>query len=385
MEFMKRKILIIGGTILGVLVCLVILVWPAAPLWQKLGFEPFCIQGSWPDLKIVSCSQPTAAELQVTPLPLPTLSGQMPIPIIVDDDGSPDGAIALLYFLRNPLFDVRAVTVSYGEAHPEVFAPHVAQLLAGLGRGDIPVGQGSAAPLEGNNAFPEPWRESSDNFWDISLPPATVSTKPIPAAELIVETIDQSSQPVVVFISGSHTNLAKALRLKPGIVQNIRSVFIMGGAIHVAGNIESDWPSIHNRVSEWNIWADPLAASEVFASGLPLHLVPLDATRQVLWTRSDLPGWVSSNSPEGTMAGKLLQWMLQSWSPEGVYIWDLAAAVQATNPVLCPEASIAVDIVTKPGDEQGRVVITKDTPNVSVCLDPDPGQVKALAASILGR
>jgi pyrimidine-specific ribonucleoside hydrolase len=382
---MKRKILVISGIAFGMLVCLLILVWPAAPLWQKLGVEPVCIQGDWPNFQIVSCQQPAKGPPTVTPLPLPTLKGHAPVPIIVDDDGSPDGVIALLYFLRNPLFDVRAVTVSYGEAHPEVFARHVAQLLAGLGRADIPVGVGRATPLEGNNAFPDPWRESSDHFWGISLPSATISTEPVPAAELIVETVARSSQPVMVFISGSHTNLAEALRLKRSIVQNIRDVYIMGGAIHVRGNIESDWPSINNRVSEWNIWVDPEAARQVFASGLGIHLVPLDATQQIVWTRSDLSGWISSNSPEGAWAGKLSQWMLQSWSSKSVYIWDLVAAVQATNPASCPEVSLAVSIVTTPGPEQGRTIVTKDVPNAAICLDPDPKQVKALAASMLVR
>jgi pyrimidine-specific ribonucleoside hydrolase len=380
----KRKLFTIVGIILGVPALLLIVIWPAAPLWQKLGFEPFCIQGSWPHLQTVSCSPRAAAPSIVTPRPLPTLSGQTPIPIIVDDDGSPDGMVALLFFLNNPKFDVRAVTISCGEAHPDLFAPHVQQLLAGLGRTDIPVGVGRSTPLEGNNVFPEPWRQASDNFWGIALPEASVSQEPAKAAELIVETINNSPQPVMVFVSGNHTNLAEALRLEPGIIQRIHGVYIMGGSIYVPGNIESDWPSIHNSVAEWNIWADPLAASEVFSSGLPLHLIPLDATQQVVWTRSDLPGWTSSNSPEGVLAGKLLGWMLDSWSPQGVYIWDLVAAVQTTNPALCPEVSRAVDIVTTPGSEQGRTVITKDIPNTAICLDPDPEQVKALAASILG-
>lgn len=34
-----------------------------------------------------------------------------------------------------------------------------------------------------------------------------------PAAELMVETINASSRPVMVFVSGNHTNLAEALRL----------------------------------------------------------------------------------------------------------------------------------------------------------------------------
>jgi inosine-uridine nucleoside N-ribohydrolase len=365
------------------LVCLLVVGWLAAPLWEKLGLEVVCIQGSWPNLRIVACTQPTPAVKAVKPMPLPTLSEQGRIPIIVDDDGSPDGMIALLYFLRNPLFDVQAVTVSYGEAHPQIFARHMAQLLAGFGRADIPVGVGRDAPLEGNNAFPEPWRESSDEFWGIDLPQAKGSPLIVPAAELMIETIARSTQPVVVFVSGSHTNLAEALRMDPSITDNIQDVFIMGGAIHVAGNIESDWSLVHNQVAEWNIWVDPAAAKEVFEAELSLHLIPLDATRQVLWTESDLSEWKSSTSPEGVMAGNLLQWMLQSWSSKGVYIWDLVAAVQATHSALCPETGLAVEVITAPGPEQGRTVITDKAANVSVCLNPVPEQVKALATSVL--
>lgn len=382
---MKRKGLKIVGIIIGVLFLLFILVGPAAPLWERMGVKPVCIQGEWPHLKFVSCDDHTVALPTVTPLALPSLNGQAPIPLIVDDDGSPDGTIALLYFLSNPLFDVRAVTISSGEAHPDVFAEHILQLLAGLGKADIPVGAGRATPLEGNNAFPDSWRQVSDNFWDIKLPAATATLEPIPAADLIMKTINDSAQPIVVFVSGTHTNLAEALRTDPGIADKIQGVYIMGGSISGPGNIKSDWPSIDNSVAEWNIWVDPVAAKEVFTSGLPLHLIPLDATKQVVWTPSDLPAWKSSNSPEGTMAGNLLKWMLDSWSPEGVYVWDLVAAVQATNPSICPEVPLAVNIVTAAGPEQGRTAVIQGDLNVAVCLDPDSGQVKALAVSILGR
>jgi inosine-uridine nucleoside N-ribohydrolase len=382
---MKRKFFITLGIVLGVLALLLILIWPAAPLWARLGAEPVCIQGKWPHLKIAPCSPGAEAPSVVTPRPLPTLSEQGPIPVIVDDDGSPDGMVALLYFLNNPNFDVRAVTISCGEAHPELFAPHILQLLAGLGRADIPVGAGRATPLEGNNAFPDPWRQASDDFWGIAYPKGTVLAEPIPAAELIVETINNTTQPVLVFVSGTHTNLAEALRLDPGIVEHIRDVYIMGGSIHIPGNIKSDWPAIDNNVAEWNIWVDPVAADEVFTSGLPLHLIPLDATNQVTWTQSDARAWAASGTPEGALAEKLLNWMLDSWSSKGVYIWDLVAAVSSTEPALCPEVSLAVDILVAPGPEQGQIVITSQSPNVSVCLDPDPEQIKALAAAILGR
>lgn len=111
---MKRKPLIIIGIILGVFLC-VIFIWPIASVWQRLGIEPFCIQTSGSKIQIMPCSE-SAGPAAVSPRPLPTPSEEGPIPLIVDDDGSPDGMLALLFFLRNPLFDVKAVTISSGEA-----------------------------------------------------------------------------------------------------------------------------------------------------------------------------------------------------------------------------------------------------------------------------
>jgi pyrimidine-specific ribonucleoside hydrolase len=382
---MRRKILIISGSIVGVLAMLCILAVAAAPLWARLGIEPFCIQGSWPKFKIVPCPQYATREAPAALLPLPTSGEQGPLPLIVDDDGSPDGTIALLYFLRNPRFDVKAVTISYGEAHPDGFSHHVIKLLESLNKGEIPVGAGKDKPLEGSNAFPEPWRQGSDNFWGVQLAETTGSRVAGPAAKLMVEVIKQSNQPVVIFVSGSHTNLAEALRLDPTIKQNIRDVYIMGGSVNVPGNIESDWPDIKNNVAEWNIWADPVAAQEVFASGLSLHLVPLDATQQVIWTKDDLPIWTSSGSPESAAASQLLQFMLSSWSEKGVYIWDLVTAVQATNPQICPEAPLALDVITASGPEQGRTMVKEGAPNIAVCLDPNQQQVKLLAAYVFNH
>jgi inosine-uridine nucleoside N-ribohydrolase len=376
---MKRKWLI-PVIILGVLALFIILIWPMAPVWVKLGAKPLCIQDSGSGLKLVPC--PGQEVATVAPFTLPTPGVDGPIPVIVDDDGSPDGMIAMLYFLRNPLFDVRAVTISYGEAHPGKFAPLLANVLASFGNhADISIGYGSDTPLEGTNAFPEPWRDASDDFW--GHPPANpASQKPVPAAQLIVDAVRNSPQPVLVFVSGSHTNLAEALRLDPTITKNIRGVYIMGGAVNVPGNIHSDWPAFDNEVAEWNIWADPLAAKEVFTSGLELHLVPLDATRQVTWTRDDLPGWESSSSAESDLAASLLKWMLDNWSRDGVYIWDLVAAVQATDLGTCTEAPMALDILTAPGPDQGRTLAVDGTPNTSVCLEPDPARIKSVVLSV---
>lgn len=379
---MKRKVLIIGGIVTGVLVLLILV---AGPILNRLGVETLCIQGDLTDLQFVPCPGEAIVRPTATPYPLPTPAQEDPIPVIFDDDGSPDGVIALLYFLRNPLYDIKAVTVSQGEAHPQLFAQHVAQFLTVFGIEDVPVGFGSETPLEGDNAFPEPWREASDLFFEIPLSQAAKTVEPRPAPELIVEILNSSTDPMIVFVSGTHTNLAEALRLDPGISEKILGVYMMGGSIYVPGNIESDWPEIHNTVAEWNIWADPLAASEVFASGLPLHLIPIDATNQVSWTSSDAQTWTSSIFPETMMAGDFLEWMLRSWSLEEAYIWDLVAAVSATDPELCPEVQLALNVELDPGPEQGRTIVEGDSANVWVCLDPDSEQIRARVAGIFDQ
>ena len=380
-----KKILKVFVVIFGIFILLVILAWPMAPVWAKLGAKPICISGSFPHIKIVDCPDKNSSSPQVTPVTLTSIKAESPVPIIVDDDGSPDGTIALLYFLSNPLFEVKAVTISNGEAHPAIFAEHIAWMLAGFGKGDIPIGAGRGNPLEGNNAFPDEWRQVSDNFWGMQPPQAADPKQPSPAAQLIVDVVTRSDQPVRIFVSGTHTNLAEALRLDPSLKAKIKDIYIMGGSVYKPGNIKSDYPAIDNEVAEWNIWVDPVAAQEVFASGLDLHLTPLDATQQVIWQQADADRWAKATSPEGKLADNLLQWMLDSWSKKGVFIWDLVAAVNATDAAFCPPISLALDVVTQPGKEKGRTVVTNGTANTTVCLEPEAGQIKAYVESIFTK
>lgn len=305
------------------------------------------------------------------------------IPVIWDDDGSPDGMIALLYLLRHPQMRVEAITVSCGEAHPEIFAQNLTRMLARIGWEGIPVAAGRSTPLEGSNAFPEPWRQATDTFWDIELPAAVEPVEISPASQVILEVVKNSPEPVSILLTGNHTNLAEALRMDPSIAERIDVVEVMGGALFVPGNIASDWPDIPNYVAEWNIYVDPAAANEVFSSGLQIRLVPLDATNQVLWTEEDAAAWEASGSPEGLLASEILHWMLRSWFVEGVYAWDVVAAVDLTDAGMCQHADHYVRIDTQPGDKQGQTIVDDAQPaNSSVCLTTSTEALKQHVADI---
>ncbi len=88
---------------------------------------------------------------------------------------------------------------------------------------------------------------------------------------------------------GPMTNLALAIRKEPRIVQALKELVIMGGAIRSGGNV--------TPLAEFNIYADPHAAHIVFHSGIPITLIPLDVTYKCLLTTADVERLNKINSP----------------------------------------------------------------------------------------
>lgn len=298
------------------------------------------------------------------------------LPVIFDDDGSQDGTAALAYLLSHPGVSVRSITVAYGEAHPQVYIQHIARKLDELGVEGIPLGAGRDAPLAGSNTFPDWLREHSDNFGGMAIPNADQTYPVQDAAELIVATVNASPEPIAILLSGAQTNLAEALRLDGNIAENIAGVYVMGGAVYVPGNIQGLTPDSDNEVAEWNVYADPQAAKEVLASGLPLYLVPLDATNQVTLDAEDIQRW-REGGPTADFAVEIYERALENFGGSDAAVWDLMTAAVMLHPSLCRFASLPLDVVTADGPTSGQTVVVEGgAPNVAVCLSPDAGRIK---------
>ena len=293
---------------------------------------------------------------------------------IYDDDGSPDGTTALFYLLSEPAVELKAINISYGEAHPAVYIQHIGRKLDEFGIRDIPLGAGQDAPLTGHNGFPEWLRDVSGNFWGISIPNQNKEYTVQNAAELMISAIHQSPEPVTIFISGPGTNLAQALRLDQSIKTNIAAVYIMGGALYVPGNIHDFYPEDKNTVAEWNIYSDPLAASEVFESGLNIFLIPLDATNQVKVSSQDTGLWRNGGQIADS-AADFYDMLLEN--NQSMAIWDLMTAVIMVQPSLCGFQPLHLEVVTNDGTISGQTALIKDSkPNINVCLHPDGSAIK---------
>jgi inosine-uridine nucleoside N-ribohydrolase len=240
-----------------------------------------------------------------------------------------------------------------------------------LGITDIPLGYGQDSPLAGNNEFPEWVRQAGNGFWGLPIPNADKTYPVQTAPELMVSIINQSPVPVTIFVSGPATNLAQALQLDPNIKNNIAGVYMMGGAVYVAGNIDDLMADHDNKVAEWNIFGDPQAANIVVESGVDFHLIPLDATNQVYINKQDISQW-RQGGEVADFAADIYDMVLNNQGGENGKIWDVMTAVIMINPDLCRFQPLHLQVITQVGSTSGQTsVIPGEAANVSVCLEPD--------------
>lgn len=348
-------------------------------------------------LPLAACQPSTLAPPESTPIPTASVltlastqpSANPPGPgakaILFDDDGSPDGTAALFYLLSDPMASIAGISVSYGEAYPDTYIQHLGRKLDELGIQDIPLGAGRAAPLAGDNAFPEALRQAANDYWGLRRPNADKNYPASDAATMMVSILSHATDPMTVFISGPCTNLAQALRLDPGIRDHIAAVYIMGGAVYVPGNISDLEPHTDNTVSEWNIYADPQAAQEVFESGLDLYLVPLDATNLVSVTLDDVAAW-RHGGPSADAAAEIYDLLLTSWGVEQAAIWDVMTAAIMIRPGLCGFQDLPLEVTAQGGPTSGQTrVLAQGPPNIHVCLQPDAGRITQTLRDVFSR
>jgi len=301
-------------------------------------------------------------------------------PVIIDTDMSHDDIVAILYLLQRTDLDIRAITIANGVAHVGNGGENMRRLLTLAGQDSIPVAPGQAAPLNGTNSFTSSLRYTIDYVFRPSLPLATRPGSSISAPDLIKQQLESSSEPVLVIALGPLTNLALALRENPNLISHIDKVVISGGAIHVPGVVHVEDPSIPNIVSEWNLFVDPLAASEVFDSGARLELVPMDVTNNtgshpILIGRSFIGKFAASAQTRSTrlMADIMQEWLDSSeLKADAIPLWDAPVAAIATNSDICSDwQEMAIEIQSGDISVDGQTLVTDDKPNTLVCMGGD--------------
>ena len=105
-------------------------------------------------------------------------------------------------------------------------------------------------------------------------------------------------------------------------------------------------------------------AQQLFASGVPLYVMPLDSTQLKLdeVKRAYL-------FRQGTPLTDALTILYHQWGQQTPTLFDPMAVAYVVNPRLCPTKPILIRV-----DEKGSTLVEPGKPNAQVCLDSSPDQ-----------
>jgi inosine-uridine nucleoside N-ribohydrolase len=200
---------------------------------------------------------------------------------LIDTDPGIDDALALLYAWGSPELTLAGITTVAGNVTLADATRNVFRLLALRGvRPWPPVAEGAAGPL-GRPLVTATGYHGADGLGELAdWPVVEPVLVPGPAAAFIVEVARRAPEPLTLVALGPLTNVALALEHDARALRRLARVVVMGGAVDVPGNVTPG--------AEFNIHVDPAAAARVLAAGLPIDLIPLDATRQAVLTRDVL-------------------------------------------------------------------------------------------------
>lgn len=291
------------------------------------------------------------------------------VPLIVDYSPTVSDVGALLYLLSDPGVEVLAITLpATGEAGCELGIDVTLGILEMFGRHDIPVACDSEVP-SGAEAWPAEFLAGNEAL--AAGLPTGGSADPRLAHQLIADVAAATEEPVVIFAVAPLTNIALALERHPELTGHLDSIVIMGGAIDVPGNVESG-------DAEWNLWIDVPAAASVFESGVPITLVPLDATNDVPVPASwqDSLDGAGANEPTEYLRG--LVETFPAVTSGFFYLWDELAASVAVGEDLVVTEQTSVMVVTEAGPGAGSTVRDPGGVPISVATAvPDPDRFYA--------
>ena len=327
----------------------------------------------------------------------------MSLPIIVDCDpgnGIPganvDDALALLYALRHPKLDCRAVWTVFGNTPSDTGAKCAQEIVdraALSGQTPPHIQQGSTHPLR---ASTQRWDQQRKEYasspegisaWGegrfVPLAGDGYSSTDEAVAEKLFRDVAEAAsaaastspvQKVTIVAIGPLTNIARLLVAHPECSELVGQIVLMGGCFGFDDLVDT------------NFAVDPEAARIVFDSAIPLTIVPLDTTRTTHMSQERWDRMLEACVEEDLAAG-LRQWInpwlafsQQTRPVDGMWVHDLVTLFALTNPelVTVEDAHCAVN-------EAGKLMRRSDGRLASVVTAVDnEGLLGALERVIAG-
>jgi inosine-uridine nucleoside N-ribohydrolase len=282
----------------------------------------------------------------------------MPRKVIIVADPGIDTAFAIALALNDPNLEVVGLLPTAGNVTSELATANVHTLVDVIDPSKWPR---LAAAL--------PVRYESDGLalhgpgglGGVSFPSATRHTLHL-ADKVLCELAHEFPRQVTVINLGPLTTLASALDRDPGLPAVLDQTVIIGGCWRESGNA--------GPASEFHIALDPDAAKRVFHAELHPLLIPLDATRKLIFSPTDLLELPNPDSRTCQFLRKIVPFGIRASSNlygiEGFHLKDVLGIAAVTNPAAVSSEPHVVDVETKGELTRGMIVIdARPTPNGS--------------------
>lgn len=199
--------------------------------------------------------------------------------VIIDVDTGIDDALALIVALKSKKLNVLGVTTVAGNISVDLATENTLRVLKLLKHEELEVYKGCYKPIARNGGFKEAVHGERGLAGQLKSMKTKEESK-VQGVDFIIDEVQKSPGEISLIMLGPLTNLATALRKDPTIADKLKSVYVMGGAFNVPGNI--------TPVAEFNFYADPEAVYEVLKSGIKPKIVGLDVTTRARLFEEDL-------------------------------------------------------------------------------------------------
>jgi pyrimidine-specific ribonucleoside hydrolase len=275
--------------------------------------------------------------------------------ILLDVDTGVDDAMAIMFAIRHPEIDVRAITCVDGNVPLPRVVENTCRVLDALGApSQLPVGAGASRPLV-EKPRDAAQAHGADGLAGITLPASSRQVSQLHAVELMRRTIEDSSQPLTLVALGPLTNVALLLRMYPEVAARLEGIVLMGGSAS-GGNATA--------VAEFNVWHDPEAAQIVFESELSVRMYGLDVFDRVGLDEDSVGRLVASSDPLTAALGELLDFWLRDedgvpGGPEAARIGDAGAVCSLVAPELMDIRTLPVRVETAAGPARGQTIVDR--------------------------
>jgi inosine-uridine nucleoside N-ribohydrolase len=299
--------------------------------------------------------------------------------ILVADPGI-DGAFAIALALHDPDLEVIGLAATAGNISWEQATRNVQILVEQIDPPRLPR-IGSAPPVEydvdgrrlhGPNGF------GAESF------PCAQLHHTLSSDKLLFDLVRQYPKEVAVVVLGPLTVVAQALDRDVEFASLVRRIICVGGAWREPGDASA--------TAEFHFYCDPLSARQVLKSGAPLTLIPLDVSRQILFSPTDLLELPAPESRTCQFLRRIVAYGIGATSNafgiEGFHLEDVIGVVALARAEALTTRPANVDVETRGDLTRGMSVIdtrseSKEEANVDLATKVDVAFVRKYMESTL--